>query len=163
MAKKEQIELGDLVRDVITGREGPVVQMETSLWRCRRPSVYYEKMDGNGHDRIVTYDEGQLEIRKKKHLKPKKDTSDQPVIQLGDLVECLITGFQGVATAREEFLYRCDRLSVQPVSKEKNKMDDAFTMDCQSLKVIKDGYVRTHETSEPQKTAGAPMQRVKRS
>lgn len=159
--KQKQIELGDEVQDVITKRKGTVVSMRHSIWRCRQPVVYFQDFQGKGQDRTVCYDAGQLKLLKSGVIKPNKDTSDMPVIEFGDEVEDLISGYKGICVAREEFLFRCDRIQVQPRLKAgDNKLDEGFEMDCQSVKIIKKNVVKKEKTSEPQKTAGAPMSKA---
>jgi hypothetical protein len=79
-------------------------------------------------------------------------------IELGDMVQDLVTGFKGVAVVREIHLFKCDRITVQPVVEKGNKMSEHFyTFDAQSLKVIKKGFVKKESTTEPQKDAGNAM------
>ncbi len=86
-------------------------------------------------------------------------------VELGDLVEDIVTGFQGVAIARELHLFRCDRVMVQPLADKKtNKLSESvYTFDAQSLKVVKKAYVKKEKTSEPQKEVGNAMSVRKRS
>ncbi len=152
-------ELGDKVKDLISGIEGTVVYTETSLQRCNRVAVHIKKKKGNeGAGLVILYDRPQVRVIKKGFVKPEK-IKDTSLIQLGDLVKDLITGIEGVAVAREEYLFRCDRISVQPVSKNKKTADDIYNVDAQTLKVIKKAHVTLKDTSEPQKQSGCKMER----
>ena len=74
------------------------------------------------------------------------------MIRLGDEVKDTVSGFQGIAVARYEFMHGCTRISVQPpVSKEK-KLPDTATFDEPQLEVVKAGKVKTGS-----KDTGGPM------
>ena len=42
-----------------------------------------------------------------------------PKVKLGDLVRDVVTGYEGIATARCTFLQGCDRICIQPPMNEK--------------------------------------------
>lgn len=71
----------------------------------------------------------------------------EEAIQLGDKVRDRLTGFEGVATGRHEYLYGCTRFTVSPV-------------------VLKDGHIAGNESfDEPQlevleRAAFVPMRPV---
>lgn len=68
------INLGDLVRDPVTGLEGTVMCIHSYLHGCNRVSVQPKlKEDGTVPD-APTFDEPQLEIIKKKAV-PRGDTT----------------------------------------------------------------------------------------
>lgn len=156
---KDYIELGDKVKCIYDERSGIAVMREISLQKCDRVGVSV-RVD-NGVSKIVIFDRPELKILKKGVISPRKE-HDSPHIELGDMVKCLITGVEGVAVSREIYLFRCDRIGVQPVSKDKRNFIDAFTLDAQTLKVIKKKYVTLKETSEPQKNVGCRMIRKER-
>lgn len=59
-------------------------------------------------------------------------------IKLGDKVRCKITGFEGVAVAKSEFINGCIQFSVVPKisKKEPGLMPDPTEIDSHSLEVI---------------------------
>jgi len=60
-------------------------------------------------------------------------------IELGDKVRCKVTGFEGIATSRIEFLNGCVQYGVAPKIKEgENKMPEEVGIDSQSLEVIEE-------------------------
>ena len=51
------------------------------------------------------------------------------MIHLGDVAMDTITGFQGVAIARTEWLYGCRRITLQPQALHDGKPIDSHTFD----------------------------------
>ncbi len=84
-------------------------------------------------------------------------------IELGDMVQDIVTGFKGVAVVREQHLFKCDRITVQALAEKKtNKLQEHFyTFDIQSLKIVKKGYVKKDKTTEQQEATGDAMRVTK--
>lgn len=59
------------------------------------------------------------------------------MIDLGDEVQDVVTGFVGVAVARHDYLNGCSRFSVQPKVGKDGKVPEAVTFDEPQLKVTK--------------------------
>ena len=58
-----KIQLGDRVRDRITGFEGIVIGITDWLYQCRRPIVQPTKLDNDGKSMASeSFDEDQLEV-----------------------------------------------------------------------------------------------------
>jgi len=73
-------------------------------------------------------------------------------IHLGDLVRDPISGFQGVVTARTEWLYGCIRISVAPEKLDKDgKVQDAQWFDEPQLEFLGTGSYTRH-TKKPKKS-----------
>lgn len=67
----EPINLGDRVRDKITGYEGVVIGITDWIFGCRRPIVQGEKLDNEG--KVIetqSFDEPQLEVVARAVLEP---------------------------------------------------------------------------------------------
>jgi hypothetical protein len=62
-------------------------------------------------------------------------------INLGSEVKDLVTGFQGIAVAKTQFLNGCYRISVQPPMTKEGKVPDNETFDEPQLKLVKEGKV----------------------
>ena len=60
-------------------------------------------------------------------------------IALGDIAEDSITGFRGVVIARTEWLYGCNRLTLQPKALREGKPIDTQTFDEPQLIFIEAG------------------------
>lgn len=78
-------------------------------------------------------------------------------IELGDEVQCTITGFRGIATSRIDYINTCVRIGVQPPIDKDGKHLDAYYIDEPQLKIVKKKKV-----SPPEKTAktGGPTTRI---
>lgn len=70
-------------------------------------------------------------------------------IKLGDKVRDKITGLQGVAIARHDYLHGCTRWSLQPVELKDGKPVDCSTFDDPQLEVVEAGNVPAKTGREP--------------
>jgi len=57
-------------------------------------------------------------------------------MKLGQKVECLVTGFSGIATGIAEYLHGCERVEVQSSMDKDGKVEDSVMFDLPQLKVI---------------------------
>lgn len=74
------------------------------------------------------------------------------VIELGSKVRCSITGFEGIATARVEYINGCFQYCVMPRIGTDGKMPEGIYLDVQQLEVIPGGIViEQKETGGPQR------------
>jgi len=72
-------------------------------------------------------------------------------IELGDKVKCLITGYEGVAVAKTEFINGCIQFSIAKQLKKKDERFPEFgdpSIDSSSLRVIKKRAVDLREKEE---------------
>lgn len=60
------------------------------------------------------------------------------MIKLGQRVRDEITGFEGTATARAEYLNGCIQYCVQPTELEKGQMIESQYIDVGQLKIVKE-------------------------
>ena len=92
---KKEIELGDRVKDIITGLSGIVFGVTNWLYGCRRIAVLPEaSKDGKPAD-LFTIDEPQLKILKKGVVKPPKDAATkEPVRKHGPRPDPDIVGYR---------------------------------------------------------------------
>lgn len=70
-------------------------------------------------------------------------------IKLGNKVRDKVTGYEGVATARVEYLNGCVQYCVKPKVGSDGKMPDHEYIDIQQLEVVSEG-----EAITPSKTGG---------
>lgn len=70
-------------------------------------------------------------------------------IKLGNKVRDKVTGYEGVATARVEYLNGCVQFCVKPRVGSDGKMPDHEYIDVQQLEVVSQG-----DTITPSKTGG---------
>lgn len=59
-------------------------------------------------------------------------------IKLGQKVRDTITGLEGIAVARSEYLYGCVRIGIQPQEVKEGKPADWVYVDEPQLRVVKD-------------------------
>jgi hypothetical protein len=77
------------------------------------------------------------------------------MIKLGDRVKDTVTGFEGIAVAKTEWLHGCVRFVVQPQSLDKDgKVQVAETFDEPQLKIIKAAAVAGAVDSEKPRSYG---------
>jgi hypothetical protein len=60
------------------------------------------------------------------------------MIKLGNKVRCIVSGFEGIAAARVEYLNGCTQYCVVPAARD-NKKEDGIYIDHQQLEVIEGG------------------------
>lgn len=77
------------------------------------------------------------------------------MVNLGDKVKDLVTGFTGIAVGKTTWLYGCHRISVQPLVDKEGKMVDALTFDEPQLEVIK-----PRKKEKVDRTKGGPRPEV---
>lgn len=70
-------------------------------------------------------------------------------IKLGDKARDKITGLQGIAIARHDYLHGCTRWSIQPIELKDGKPVDYSTFDEPQLEVIEAGNVPAKTGQEP--------------
>ncbi len=58
------------------------------------------------------------------------------MIRLGDEVRDKISGFQGIAVARHNYIEGCNRISIQPPVDKDGKLPDSITVDEPCLEII---------------------------
>ena len=82
-------------------------------------------------------------------------------VELGDMVQDVVSKFRGIAVARTLHLFKCDRITVEPEVKRDGTVPDSYTFDIQSLKIIKKRHVKVPETLPVEaKRAGASRTKV---
>lgn len=90
------------------------------------------------------------------------------IVQLGDRIRDRISGVEGIAVARTEYLYGCTRIGVQPESHKDGKPAAWASIDEPQCEVVKPaavpGWAETvaAATSEPTRRSG-PRTDVDRS
>ena len=66
-------------------------------------------------------------------------------INFGDECRCIITGFEGVVTAKFFALHSSNRVTLQPPVNKEGKIPDPYDFDTTQVKVIKAGKVKPPE------------------
>lgn len=84
-------------------------------------------------------------------------------VELGDEVECLITGYRGIVTSTAQCLTGCDRVVVAPPVGKDGKLADSTWFDATAVKIIKKGKVKPASVQAKEvdgKRGGPPSKRV---
>lgn len=69
---------------------------------------------------------------------------------LGKKVRCIVSGFEGIATAVHNFLNGCERVTVQQAVDKDGKLPEEKWFDVDQVEVIGDGVkVKRKETGGP--------------
>ena len=120
-----KIELGQEVKDIITGFKGVAVVLDDHLHSCRRIGVRPRDLDEKGNIRPAkAFDEPQLEIINKKQLKHTRPKKQQ--VFLGDKVKCPYTDIEGYVLAAGVHLNGCRLIAVAPKKDKYNKVELAW-------------------------------------
>jgi len=77
------------------------------------------------------------------------------MVRLGSKVRDTITGFQGIATGRTEWLYGCTRISVEPTTLHEGKPIESHWFDEQRIEVLEAGEPKV--SSDSSATSGGPQ------
>lgn len=77
--------------------------------------------------------------------------------ELGDEVQCKVTGFRGVVTSIAKCLTGCDRVTIQPPITKDGKHADALWFDINAVEILKKAKVKTENvTGKGRKGKGGP-------
>src|SRR5579872_1541391 len=116
MAKGDEIAIGDIAKDDLTGFSGLVIGRTHWLSNCDRLTIQPRELDKDGQpQKTNSFDIAHCELVSKGAVDAPKHPWDQKEeIALGDTVRDEITGFEGVVIARTHWLTASDVLLVQP-------------------------------------------------
>jgi heat shock protein HspQ len=137
--------LGDDVKDSITGFKGAVVVLAEFLTGCKRIGVQSREMKDGKPVEWTMFDEDQLVLVKKK----KDDGRDYLAFEfaLGDEVKDKITGYSGVVTCRARYLSGSKRINVQCKKLKGGQPIDPVTFDEEQLVSLKKKF--EHKVKTP--------------
>lgn len=79
------------------------------------------------------------------------------IVSLGDEVRDVISGFQGIAVARTDWIHGCIRINVQPAVDSEGKLPESVSFDEPQLEVITAAQVG--ENKKAIKDPGGPITR----
>lgn len=77
-------------------------------------------------------------------------------IELGDTVKDITTGFKGVVMARSQWLYGCDRLTIQAKVTSDGRIPDMQSFDIGALVLVKKAK-KTPKSTKKKKGGPAPL------
>lgn len=84
------------------------------------------------------------------------------MVELGDEVECKVTGIKGIAIAIAKHLTGCDRVSVQPPVDKEGKWRDGYWIDVDAVRITTKGKVKAESVQSEVKKGGPPTKAERR-
>lgn len=88
-----------------------------------------------------------------------KKTEITGMPELGDEVECMVTGAKGTVVCHSKYLTGCDRISIQPKIGADGKIPDWHSMDITVAKILKKKVI-TLRTAEDLATPSAEKPKI---
>jgi 4-hydroxy-3-methylbut-2-enyl diphosphate reductase IspH len=156
----DEIQLGDMARDDLTGFEGVVTGRTHWLSNCDRLTLQPKGLKDGQPQKDVSFDITHcVLVSKAAHAPAAKNTDQREHILLGDTARDEITGFEGVVTARAHFLTICDRLVLQPKTLDK----DGQPQKSAGFDVTRVALVSSLQPPAPKEVRGGPMDDVRRA
>jgi len=159
------VNIGDEVKDQITGFKGIAASRTEFLYGCVRVEVQPQKLkaDKNREDSVI-FDETQLLVTKKKAIKG-DDMCDTFGLELGDEVKHHISGFTGIVNSITEYLFGPVRVAVHTQKMKDGKVVDGEFFQASSVKLIKKAKVTVAEPAKKaiktKKSTGGPIREFK--
>lgn len=120
-----RINIGDLVKDAITGVQGVCTAIGTCLNNVDRVSIQRLAEEGEKHKDVINdaywFDMPQVQLVQADYLNKDLIVEAQPShINLGDDVEHIFTGFKGYVVQIATWISGCVRIGVQSRNFDKN-------------------------------------------
>lgn len=136
---EDKIEIGDKVKCKVSKLEGVVTAVTSYLHGCDRLAIHYG-LDRDGKPLDPLYiDEPQAELLNKQEVK--RMASGSTPIKLGDKIKDPISGLDGIAFGRADFLYGCIRIAIAPKLDKEGKKRDIEWFDANQLEILKEKVV----------------------
>lgn len=152
-----RINIGDLVKDAITGVQGVCTAYGTCLNNCDRVSIQRLAEEGEKHNDVINdaywFDEPQVVVLEKDYLNKdliKEAESNQ--IGLGDDVKHTFTEFNGYVTQIATWISGCVRVAVQSKQLKDGQLIDGVWFSNKELDIIKAFPVEKND-----RKVGGPM------
>ena len=107
-----EINIGDLVKDTVTGIIGVVVVRHDYLYGVPRVGIQPSgSFEGKAHE-TIHIDILQAELEQK-NVVDRKGAQKKDTIPLGSKCKCKVTGYEGICTGKAEWLYACTKVMIQ--------------------------------------------------
>ncbi len=149
------VELGDTVRDKITGFEGIAIEMATYLNGCVQFEVQPPiNKEGKIPD-SVWIDEQQLVVIEVSEIEVKVIPKEVIMIELGNEVRDTLLGFEGIAISRNISITGYIQYEVQPKKDKEDKLPDSAYVNAKFLEVTK----AKNEKKKPKKEDGGGIRK----
>ncbi len=144
------IQLGDVVKDDISGYEGVTISRSEWLHNCPRFLVQSQEVkDGKPVD-AISFDEPSLILVKRGHLEVTPVVRPKELVALGDEVKDKLTGLEGVAIGWTVWTNGCSRINIQPRTLKDGVPVISTTVDEKDCEILK------RAKPEPKPVTGGP-------
>lgn len=150
--EKEVIDLGDKVKDIVSGFTGVVLSVTKYATGCITYGVSSTKLSvkKTPDDSWVHLESDRFKVIKKQIIKFKyvEGTTSHDILKnskfdLGDKVKDKVTGFEGIVVGKTVYTTRCIHYAIQPIKlDEKNKPEDWQFFDTVRLELLNAGEVK---------------------
>lgn len=155
----DNIELGDIAKDDLTGFEGVVVSRTFWLTNCDRLSLQPKALKDGEPAKAQSFDITRCTlVTKAAHAAGPRAIDTRPEIALGDTARDTITGFEGIVLARCVYLSAGDHLVLQPQKLDK----DGQPQKTSGFDVSHCALVAKLQPPAPPEKRGGPMDDVRR-
>lgn len=152
--QKKTVEMGDEVKDLITGFTGIVTSISTYLHGMNQVGVQ-PPIDKEGKvPDCINFDIVSLKILCKTRVQPSKEVMNIAV-SLGDRAKDPITGLAGTVISSTLFLNGCTRMGLCPALDKDGKPQDTFYFAADRLVLVKPAKAPASE-----RKTGGPMSKA---
>lgn len=146
----QEIKLGNTVRDLTTGYEGVAINRTSFMNGTIQYNIQPKANGGTTYPDAISIDEHLMEvIDEGLASRATPQTFESPII-LGNKVKCLVTGFEGIATMKTEYLNGCAAYFVVGKVNDNHEVPELW-IDQHKLKVSGKGIAE--EVNKPAKAA----------
>lgn len=149
-----KVELGDIVKDLVTGFEGVCVAKTMWMFGCARVGVQSNTLKEGAPTDMQMFDDNQMTVLKKGAIA--RENIQGHTVGLGDKVRDRLTGYTGICIAQSEQLFAANRIGVQSETLKDGIPAEAQWFDEPQVQVIKEKAVKIDEEKQEQtrKTGG---------
>jgi hypothetical protein len=148
---KQEVKVGDRVKDRISGFSGIVTSITDYVAGCRRVGVSPEKLHNGEVIERGIFDEPNLQILEKAVFT--SDNEAKPKIKLGDRVRDKISTMEGIATSITTYLSSDVYIGVTPTKVKDGKPLEGVNVPHQLVEVVKE-QVEKEPPKGSRKTGG---------
>jgi hypothetical protein len=130
------IELGDLIRERISGVEGFAYGMSRCAFEAARVILNPQgAKDGKPLENYCA-DIGQFELLEKNPMRIDVPREELCGMEVGDKVVDQLSGLSGIVIWATTWLYGCCRLTIQPSEAKDGRPAESFTVDAPQAKLL---------------------------
>lgn len=151
--RKNDVALGDRVKDKVSGFHGIVTSVTDYVAGCRRVGVSPETTDKGNHIDSEVFDEPMLSVVKKNIHKA--SSNHKCDFKLGDKVKDEISGFEGICSSITNYLHADVWIGISPTTLKEGKPIPPISFPAGTITKIK-----VQEVKEPKGKPTGGDQRI---